>query len=269
MSDGAKRSRDEGGAIDAAVRAWAAEERSVREHPEPEELVDYQEGRFDADRVERLGRHLLGCSACREQIRLLYAFDREVPQESEPLASEEVTERAWQRFQAARDSMRSHGRLGPRRWPRRARWLVAVSTSLGLAASVLLAVVLVGPARPGGSAGGGSPFVFDLDPAGISVDRDASMAEEVVVPPGMGPLVAVLNLGDLTAHERYQVEIYGAETRPVLERRDLARDRLGRVTFLLERGELPAGDYRVLLVALDCGERGDLATYLLRLRYAP
>jgi hypothetical protein len=264
-------------AIDAAARAWADREgRAVTGHPDPEELVDYQEGRLDPPGVERVQRHLVACAACRDELLRLEAFDQEVPEGSPLLPPEETTERSWERFQAARDALRpapeaasepspaSFPGLDARRLGR--RWLFAASILLALAAGALLGAILLRSHELAPIASFGSPFVFDLDPVGATLLRDAAVLE-VAVPPGMDPLVARLNLGDLTAHEGYRVEVYDDRGRPVLHREGLVREPSGTITFLVPRGEWPAGQYRVALIALDAGRRQQLAEYAFRLRY--
>lgn len=270
--------RDADGAIDAAARAWTAEEeRAVTEHPDPEALVDYQEGRLDPGGAQRVQRHLVVCPVCREELLQLAAFDREVPEDSPLRPSEESTERSWQRFQAARAALRSAPdnavnerpavQPHPRAWPPRARWLLAASVVLALGAGTLLGAILAGRVAPGRMKSAGSPFVFDLDPTGTSEVRDATGLPEIVVPPGVDPLVPRLNLGDLTAHEAYLVEVYDEHGRLILRREGLVRHRSGSITFLVPRAQWPAGEYRLLLIALDSGRREELASYGIRLRY--
>lgn len=260
--------RDIANAIDAAARAWAdGEGRAVNEHPDPEELVDYQEGRLDAEGVEHLQRHLLVCPACREELLKLHAFDEEVPEGSALLPSEEMTESGWRRFQAARAATRAAPKTGGSDRSSRMGWRLAASIVLALAAGAMLTALLLGRARPDRIAETGSPFVFDVDPAGTIVERDAAVLPEIVVPAGMDLLVPRLNLGDLTSHEGYLVEVYDDSGRFALRRSDLQRERSGSVTFLVHRAEWPAGDYRVLLIALDGGQRQELASYAFRLLY--
>ncbi len=277
MAKRADPDHDQDRAIDAAARAWAAaQEKAVTAHPEADELVDYQEGRLDPGRAERLRRHLVVCPACREELLLLDGFDRELPEGSPLYPPDEATERGWRRFQAARAAMRAAPGAAPREpaadvpEPRfRAsgrRWRLAASILLALAAGALLAALLLGRQRPDQVAG--SPFVLDLDPAGEAVLRDASAPPEVVVPAGMDPLVPRLNLGDLTAHEGYLVEVYDPGGRLLLRRRGLVREPAGSVTFMAYRAEWPAGECRVLLIGLDGGRRQELAAYAFRLRYA-
>lgn len=264
--------RDAAELVDTAARAWAEEqERTMTEHPDPDELVDYQEGRLDARATERVRRHVLSCGLCRQELLDLHGFDREVPEDSPLLPSDEMTERSWRRFQAARTAARSGKRSdvdapGDSR-SSRTIWLIAASVLLVLAAAVL-GGALLGRDEPAPFAVAGSPFVFDLDPAGKTVLRAAATAE-ILVPPEVDSLVPRLNLGDLTAHQGYSVEVLGRGDRTVLHREGLSRDHSGRVSFMASRAEWPAGEYRVLLLARDGGEHRKLATYALRLRYEP
>lgn len=279
MSKRESRGRDSGEAIDAGVRAWASERAAaVTEHPAPEELVDYQEGSLAPGGLERIQEHLLVCATCRGELLDLDVFDRERPGDEAPLVpSDELTERSWQRFEAARAAMRAAPdgqrgsgrvvRVHPRRWWSRTTWTMAASIALAMAVGAVVAAALLGRIEPGGGAGEGSPFVFDLDPNGTAVLREFVTVPEVAVPAGMDPIIARLNLGDLTAHEGYEAEVYDRRDQLVLRRKGLARDRSGSVTFMASREEWPGGEYRVHLVALDAERRQELAAYALRLRY--
>lgn len=270
--------RDVADVIDAAARAWAErEEQAVSGHPDPDELVDYQEGRLDRPGAERVQRHLAACAACRDELLRLHAFDEEVPAGSPLLPPEEATERGWRRFQEAREALRRPAEAASRPEPaaghqlglpaRRRRWLLAASVVLALVAASVLAVVLLGRGVPGRIAGTGSPFVFDLDPVGTVLLRDVATVPEVAVPARMDPLVAKLNVGDLTAHEGYRVEVYDHRGRLALHRDGLVREPSGAITFMAARADWPPGRYRVLLIALDGERRRQLAEYALELRY--
>jgi hypothetical protein len=263
--------------VDLAARAWAEDkERSVSGHPDAEELVDYEEGRLGPRGVARLQRHLLVCASCREELLRLHEFDREVPEGSALLPSGEMTELSWQRFQRTREAEEqasteppSEEPLEGARPPARPRtgWLLAASIALALAGGVLLGVISAGRVGPSQAASAGSPFVFDLDPSDTTVLRDAIGGLEIVVPPGMDPLVPRLNLGDLTAHEEYVVEVHDGRGHLVLRREGLRRHRSGSVTFLVLRAELSDGDYRVVLIGRDGLQRRQLASYSFRLRF--
>lgn len=279
MSKRESQGRDSGGAIEAGVRAWASErEGAVTEHPAPEELVDYQEGSLAPGDVVRIQEHLVVCATCRDELLDLADFDREVSgDEASLVPSNEMTERSWQRFEAARAAMRAASageqgrrsvvRFHPRSWSPRTTWTMAASIAVAMAAVALVAGALLGRSKPGQGVGEGSPFVFDLDPSGAAVLREAVAVPEVVVPAGMDPIVVRLNLGDLTAHEAYEAEVYDRRDQLVLRRKKLARDRSGSITFMASPEEWPGGEYRVHLIALDAERRQELAAYALRLRY--
>lgn len=264
-------------AIDAAAKAWTeGEVGAVSGHPDPDELVDYQEGRLDPRGVERVRGHLLACAACRDELLRLHAFDEEVPETSPLLPSDEATERSWERFQAARAAMQAAVETGseaPAAGPesgvrrRRNRWLLAASIVLALIAGALLGAFVRRIGEAPRVANFGSPFTFDLDPVGATLLRDVAVLPEVVVPPHMDPLAVELNLGDLSAHPSYRVEVYDEQGRRVLHRDGLVRNPSGAIPFLVYRSEWPAGRYRVVLIALDGGRRQQLAEYDFRLLY--
>lgn len=263
-------------AIDAAARAWADREvDAMTGHPDADELVDYQEGRLEPRGAERVRRHLLGCAACRDELLRLHAFDEEVPDGSSLLPPDEATERSWDRFQKARDALRESIEAGSESFPatrapepsrRRNRWLLAASIILALAAGALLGALVRGIERQQ-AVSLGSPFIFDLDPVGVTRLRAAAVPPAVTVPPSMDPLVVELNLGDLTPHEGYRVEVYDDRGRLVLYRDRLVRKPSGSIPFLVSRAEWPAGRYRIVLIALDDNRRQQLAEYTFRLLY--
>lgn len=277
MSGRERNDRDTEEAIDAAVRTWVGDkELAVTEHPEIDALVDYQEGRLDSGAAEHLQRHLVVCPSCRRELLQLHAFDQELPENSELYPPQEVSERSWRRFEAARVAMRAtsstnwsgpEANLSGFRGSLGLRLKFAASILLALAAGAVLAVLVMGRGQPEKMASTGSPFVFDLDPEGRTVLRAAASVPEVVLPLEMDPLVARLNLPDLNAYEGYLVEVRDREGRLVVRRESLVRDRAGSVTFWVPRAEWPAGEYHVLLVALDDGRRRELASYAFRLRY--
>ncbi len=272
MSRRKEQDRDIADPIDAAALAWVDSEGSAMiEHPDPDELVDYQEGRLDGQRVERLQRHLLICPDCREDLLRLHTFNEEVSDQLVP--SDEATDRSWQRFLRERTAPDTVETEQPSSLPGFAnqssglRWRLAASIFLALAVGAILTALLLGRDTPNQVADAESPFVFDLDPTGTALVRDVAVLPVIVVPAGMDPLVPRLNLGDLTAHESYLVEVYDDSGQLAVRRPDLVRGRSGSVTFLVHRTEWPAGEYQVTLIALDASRRQELASYAFRLGY--
>ena len=252
--------------IDEAARIWATEqERAVTEHPGADQLVDFQEGRLDPAGIQRLREHLASCSTCRQELLLLQEFDSEVADDSTLLPTEQATERSWERFRAVRADRRSTA--GPTETGPSFRLLMAASLVVALGVGALLGVTWVSRDGLAGVADSGSPFIFDLDPTGTRLLRDAAGVHEVVVPRGMDPLVARLNLSDLTSHDAYEVDVSDGKGRLALRRDGLVRHRTGSIAFMIPRSSLPEGTYTVSLTGIDSGERVELATFAFRIRY--
>jgi|GEM_PF-6694016 len=292
MPDPAAKNPDIDPAIDAAVRAWSEREaRAVSTHPSADDLVDYQEGRLGGSAAEALRRHLVRCVSCRQELLSLEACDQEQPEDRAAGPTAEDTERSWQRFEKLRAEARHKApqpitsqhpqrataapapraatlaaRRAPSPRPPSTPWLLAASITLALAAGAFLAGWLLGHDATGQESVPGSPFIFDLEPAGSGVLRGAVMVPEIVVPPGMDPLVARLNLGDLREYQAYWVEIRSGE-RQILRRMGLSRDPAGSVAFQVPRSALPSGTLMIRLFGRRDGQPHELASYTLKLRF--
>ncbi len=273
MSDSTDQHPDIERDVQSAVRAWTAQqERALTGHPDSDALLAYQEERLEEREQADLRDHVAVCESCQQDLLTLKAFDEDVADDSTVLPSPFETARSWQRFEQARArNLEPAGSVDDTpRW-RHWGWLLAAGIALALGASVFLR-----DSWQGGSpvATLGSPVVFDLDPEGSTVLRSAENRTQVVVPPGNGPLVPTLNVGDLTIYDGYFAEVFDEGEKRLLRRDGLARDEQGRITFLVSRSEWPAGIWTVRLFGSADPSSGGaeptmLAAYTLRLRYDP
>ncbi len=282
-------------AVERAARELAGEaEGAVNDHPEVDELVDFQEGRLAGDDAERVRRHLESCAECAREVRELETFDQ--PADAGLRPSPEQTVADWARFQqeVARRETRQEtrpeageaGEAGgkvlqmPEREHRDApaeptaarhrlrNWLpAAAALVIGVIGGYWLApqrtVPVETPPAPR------NLLAVDLVPEGEDRVRDAAAVAEVAVPAGMDALVVRLNLGDQTPFDAYRAEIVDAAGTVVWSRDSLVRQPAGEFVVLIDRAELPGGRYR--LSVLGGEDRGEtvLATYSFELSYAP
>ncbi len=278
-------------AIERAARRLAGEEsRTVTDHPEPDELVAYQEGRLDGEELERLRRHVVSCAECSQELLALATFDQDEPSELRPSPAETATD--WAAFQerlaeetaGARvlemPDRRPEGEPAPAPGPiaappgrpaaGRQRWLVAASVLLALGGLWLWldSFSRLAPA-PTDQLASLKPFDFDLVPDGEALVRDAATAPEIEVPAGMNALLARLHLGDQTPHDAYRAEILDAAGAVVWRHPDLPRQPAGHFSLLVPRSELPAGAYRARVAGIRDGEEAVLATFSFQLGYLP
>lgn len=268
--------------LNAALRSLADESRQeLSEHPSPEVLTAYHEGRLPAGDAERLQDHLALCHDCAELLLDLVAFlDPEPATGPSNLSDEEVGE-AWQ-------SMRS--RLGgerpaepppltvptaptllrlpppvpapaPAPRPRGTAWTWALVASwlavlgLGLWAAELRREV-AGLSQP----------VVNAPLVELREDTTRGEPEKTQVLPATGGFL-LLSAAGLPVHAGYEAEILEGEAGRVLwTGRGLKRDPAGEnFSLYLPRGFLPPGSYRVRLYGVEAGKRQPLAEFPLQI----
>ncbi len=271
--------------IDHAARQLAREaEAAVNDHPDVEDLVAYQEGQLADDDAERLRRHLVACSQCARELLELEDFSLDEPADPafEPSSAETAEDWAAFRHQVAAVSSESPeisrapaGEETPAPMPMPLPAPRPGPTWWALAAAAVIAVGLgywiAGLARDGGATS--APLVarhlFELDllPEGVALSRDAEPA--ATVPVGTDVLLLRLHLGDQTPHDAYRAEILDATGATVWKRTDLRRQPAGQFLAMVPRAKLPAGRYRLELIAITGGDDTRLATYSFVLRDAP
>ncbi len=253
-----------------AIRDWAqGERRAMNEHPEVEQLIAYQEGRLGEPEAERVRVHLSLCASCADELLGLEHWDAAARTEPEQaidpalLPSPASLAAHRQRFTARTASRPPTPVSGPtaprRRWP----------TTFALAASGLVAALALGWWMGGrGPEGANDPFVFDLVPAGTAVRR-AATPQEIRVPQGLDPLVARLNLGELTDHESFRAEIRDSRDRVVWARAGWVRQPAGSFAVLIPRRDLAPGVYELRLFGGTGNDETLLATYPFVLVHLP
>ena len=276
-------------AVERAARELAGEaEGAVSDHPDVDELVDFQEGRLAGDDAERVRRHVEACAECAREVRELESFDVDEPANAELRPSPEQTAADWAQFQvqiarqdAGQDDQEPGGgrvlEMPPHDAPatpaataapsRAVRWLpMAASLIVGLIGGFWIASQRTTPAEMPAP---GNLYAVDLVPDGEDRVRDAATVADVAVPAGMDALTARLNLGDQTPYASYRAEITDEAGVVVWSRDGLRRQPAGQFVVLVDRADLPAGNYRLSVFGAADGGETVLATYSFEISYAP
>ena len=258
--------------LEPALRALTARaERRLGEHPSPEALGDYHEGRLGGEEAERLRDHLALCADCAQLVLDLKAFPEiEMPAGTRKPTEGEVDE-AWQAMQARlgegaeaapipnvvrmpqSSPAASRPRPGYWTWALAASWLMVLG--LGL-------------------------WVFDLrrenarlaEPA-VNVGIAELTAEWEQVRGGerggvrissvSGRAFLDVDAAGLPRHSGYEVEILSGPGagRALWTGRELTRSRDDHFTLDLPPGFLSPGPYRLRLFGVEEGHREKLADY--------
>ena len=256
-------------AIDEAAHALARKERGMMEHPSIDELVDYQEGRLDAEEAARVRHHLAVCQDCADDLLDLEDWDAAEPTVDPSLLPS--PEAIAARRQAFEEMVQAEERIPAATRPMRPTPSDSWKVLLPLAASVILAATGIGFWLAAGDTSlrhGDHPFLFNLVPEGSGTSREAE-THSVEVPAGFDLLVARLNVSDLTPFEAYRAEMSDSQNNVVWVAEDLQRLPGGSFSILLDRFELDAGSYQLKLL----GEQGQdevlLETYSFTLSFQP
>ncbi len=72
---------------------------ALGDHPDVDDLVELQEGRFAGEGAERVRRHLASCPQCAREVRDLKTFDVEPAEIEVEARGTEEAEASWARFQ--------------------------------------------------------------------------------------------------------------------------------------------------------------------------
>jgi len=247
-----------------AIRELAAEERrAVKDHPTPDELLDYHAGDLNADERERIQDHLALCPACVRAVLDLDAFPHvEALRPEEGLADDEITAE-WEHFRERTGKVRLLGgvrRFGPAAIP----WAVAaglVLAVLGLSLRLNRLQQRVGELAAPHS----SVQLVDLFPAGGGVERSERGAGAVQPAPWAERFVLILNLADVGSFPEYAAEITAADGREIWRGGGLRRSPEGTFALEVPRRLLPAGAYRIRLFGSALSGPTPVAEYALRL----
>jgi hypothetical protein len=224
-----------------AVRALAAEARSVeKDHPMPDELVDYQAGDLNQQERARIQDHLALCPDCARALLAMDAF----PDAGALPAAERPSGRdlaaAWERFQ---------DRTGPR-WPARRRPFRVRVPRYGLAAALAAAIVALAfhSGRLWEGSAHGALQVVDLPLAGDAV-RSGGGEVPVRLEPWAQGLVLLLPVGGKEGGTGpgHEVVITAADGRERWRESGLRGGPDGTLVLLVPRQRLPPGAYHVRL----------------------
>ncbi len=296
MSNPAEHSDGFDRAIELAARELARA--AVSTHPQPEELVAYQEGRLAEDDAARVRRHLLVCSECAEELDQLAHFDQEPDDELLPTPAETAAD--WAAFQeilaveeaepaadtetglqlpppAPQGAMQPIAETPPVRFPTprrspRESWLLAASVILAVSGLGFWIAGLGGRAAaptPEPATLGENPWLVALVPDGEDLRRDAGDGGGITLPADVDLLILRLHLGDQTPYPTYRADLFDAAGVKSSIRPRLRRQPAGYFLALIDRTPLAAGRYRLELVAVSDGEERTLATYSFELRDPP
>ncbi|HBL30947.1 MAG TPA: hypothetical protein DD490_29285 [Acidobacteria bacterium] len=238
-------------------RVAAARSRTLEEHPEPQELVDYHLGIGPAESVEPIREHLSFCSECAQVVLDLAALtsvetrERALPQTMD-------LERDWQ---AVERRLRTEASRvdAPPPISRRLAWALAASLalSLGLAGWMITLRGALSEARQPRA----DIARLDLAPTAPGERRNGDAPEPIHLSPAQGRLLLLLNLGDLRTFTRYRLELLDATGYTVWSGSGMQRNDDG--TFLLEipSSMLRSQVYQVRLHGVLDGAAVPLATY--------
>lgn len=235
------------------------------EHPSPEQLFEYQEGRFEGKEEAEVQDHLALCADCtRMVLELSGAVEPDFPEVRASL-SEERMDALW-------PGMRDRLPLPPQR--QAAPWYRSLErVALPLAASILLATLA------------SSFWLWSLrrenrllaEPqVNVAVRNLVPQSEEGVrsdearptgLPQGVKAVLLILNLVDLRPFPAYRAEIVEAPDGKILwASNELQRDSGGNFTLQLPLPFSGSGRVHIRLFGLDGQRRNLLAQYEVDLR---
>jgi hypothetical protein len=245
-------------------------------HPGPDELLDYHAGRLAPDAEERLRDHLVACRACARKLLELEPLAEPDPGDEDAVADfalnasvrkleARIRDEPGGLAPAAASDVRGPGvPKRPSPLPLRALAAVLAVAVVGLTA---WAVVLRGATadlrrtladlerpRP-------NVAVTYLEP----VDSRGTPPAAAELAPGQPFWVLVLIPEDPRSRPEYEVTLLGPAGEELYRERGFEMNDGGGISLSLPRrmGETP-GEYRLLLHAVDGGERTLAGEYLLR-----
>jgi anti-sigma factor RsiW len=242
----------------AAIRALAADLRErAGEHPEPEEIAAYADGKLAPERAEAVGDHFAVCPEC---AALVLDYTKLAP-----TPAEGASQRA--EVAAAYDAVRRDLGLQPQRDRSTAgRGASADSVMPWLLAAATLAAVVLGVwgwSQHRALIAASSPRInvaaVDLDPEGSDQERGEEPVRQVDLSSGATLFLSLPGIDDPGALRVAIVDSAGRERWAVEGAR---RHRvLGNLSLYLPPGSLAPGSYEIRL--LTAGGGAALATYPL------
>jgi hypothetical protein len=251
------------------LREFFREERqSLAEHPSPEQIVAYQERWLSPEEMESLRTHLAACPDCAaELLGLADLLDGDTADGGlTPEVPRAEIDAAWQRqrkrlFPGAPRPFPDRGVYAP---SLRRAW--AVATSLGLAAALLAAVVvvqwqtIVQMKQPQVN-----PPLINLVPMG-SVRQGLQAIPELRLPKNADRVWVILNTEGELDFSSYDAELRAPDGKVVLRLRNLQSSEAANFRLEIPRALLGEGEHRIVLIGKKAGQSQVVEEFAFRVR---
>jgi Putative zinc-finger len=249
---------------EAELKVYFRRRRPVESpHPAPETLAAYQADRLPPAEEEAVREHLVSCPDCAALV-LEFAALCAAPDGDSEVADREVAA-AWRRQRSHLFGAAAGETPGWRRVAASPRWAWATAACLALAAAGLgLWTAHQGRILAELRQVQVNPPLINLTPMG-SLRQPGTEPAVVRFPPGAPRAWLILNPEAPLDAAAYEVDFVAADGQSRLTLRDLTPSEAHNFRLELPRGRLPAGEYRVRLVALEAGRRRPLEEYAVRL----
>ncbi|HEY2293600.1 MAG TPA: zf-HC2 domain-containing protein [Thermoanaerobaculia bacterium] len=245
------------------------ERQSSAQHPPPERIAAYHERRLSPEEMESLRTHLAACPDCTaELLGLADLLDGDAADGGlAPELPRAEIDAAWQRqrqrlFPGAPAPFPDRRKVDAR--PLRRAW--AAATSLGLAAALLAAVVVVQwqtitrLKQPQVN-----PPLVNLVPVG-SVRQGLQAIPELRLPQNAERAWVILNPeGDLD-FSSYDAELRAPDGRVLLRLRDLRSSEAANFRLEVPRALLGEGEHRIVLIGKKGGQSRIVEEFAFRVR---
>lgn len=251
-----------------SLRNFFRQEQSASDpHPPPEQILAYHERRLPPEEMESFRAHLAACPDCTSELlglAELVAGDEDPAPELPRAELDAAWQRQRERLFPAAVPLPFQER--PRRDAPSLRRAWTAAASLGLAAALLAAVVvvqwrtIVEMKQPQVN-----PPLVNLVPVG-SV-RQALQEVPVLRLPARGERVwVILNPEGELGSSSYEAELRGADGKLILRLTDLQSSEAANIRLELPRALLGEGEYRISLLGKEAGQRRVVGEFAFRVR---